>query len=115
MVITGQVSRLRSLAVAVLALAVAAVSIGGLVRADTDFREAELAHRTAYLGEARAWLERAYGLNLTDEELSEVVTTQGVTGRFDGATTLITVRGDRDSGKLVVVDRNGEEIAPVVE
>jgi hypothetical protein len=115
MVIAGHVSRMRSVAAAVVALAIAAASIGALAKADSDFRKAETAHRTAYLGEARAWLERGYGVNLTEAELSEVSTTQGISGQFEGATGFITVRGDRETGDLIVTDRNGVEIPPVEE
>ena len=113
MVIAGHVSRMRSMAGAVVALAIAALSIVGLVTADTDFRTAETAHRVAYLGEARAWLDREYGLNLTEAELSEVLTPQGVSGQFEGIAAFITVRGDRDTGNLTVTDRNGVEIPPI--
>ena len=100
---------------AVIALAIAAVSIVGLVTAGSDFREARTAHRTAYLEEARAWLERGYGINLTEEELSELLTTQGISGQFEGATAFITVRGDRDTENLVVTGRDGMEILPLQE
>jgi len=112
MLIAGHVSRMRTVAGAVLALAIAAVSIGGLITADSEFREAETAHRIAYLGEARAWLERGYGVNLTEAELSELLTTEGISGQFEGGTAFITIRGDRDTGNLVVTGRDGVAILP---
>ena len=113
MLIAGHVSRMRSVAGAVLALAIAAASVAGLTTAGAEFRKAETAHRIAYLGEARAWLERGYGVNLTEAELSELVTTQGISVQFEGATAFITIRGDRHSGNLVVTGRSGEEILPL--
>jgi len=115
MLIAGHVSRMRSMAGAVIALAIAAVSIGGLVSAGSEFRDAKTAHRTAYLEEARAWLERGYGVNLTEEDLSELLTTRGISGQFEGATAFITIRGDRDAGNLLVTGRDGEEILPLEE
>ena len=110
MVIGGQIPRIRSVPAAIVLLAIGAASIGGLVTADSDFREAESAHRTAYLEQASAWLEQGYGLSLTDEELSQLLTLQGVSGRFEGADAVLTVRGDRTTGSLSVTARNG---APV--
>ncbi|MET4580794.1 MFS family permease [Conyzicola nivalis] len=113
MLIAGHVSRMRTVAGAVLALAIAAASVAGLITAGSEFRKAETAHRIAYLGEARAWLERGYGVTLTEAELSELVTTQGISGQFEGATAFITIRGDRDTGNLLVTGRDGEEIPPL--
>jgi len=115
MLITGHVSRMRSAAGAILALAIAAVSVAGLIKADSDFREEDIAHRTAYVGEARAWLQQGYRVNLTDAELSEILTAAGISGEFEGATAFITVRGDQNSGDLVVTDRDGTVISPLKE
>jgi len=112
MVITGQTSRIRSVAAAVLLLALATVSLAGLFRADSDFREAETVHRAAYLGKASGWLEQTYGVKLSDTERSGLLMRSGISGQFDGATIFIVVRGDRDTGRLVVTDRSGTEILP---
>jgi hypothetical protein len=115
MVVKRHVSRSRWAAAAVLALAIATVSIGGLITADSNYREAETAHRIAYAGQVSAWLGREYGLDLTEAELSEVWTPQGTSGQFRGATAYLTVRGDRDTGRLVVTDRSGAQIDPIEE
>jgi len=115
MLIAGHFSRMRSMAGAVIAIAIAAVSIGGLIAAGSEFREAETAQRIAYLGEARAWLERGYGVNLTEAELSELVTTEGISGQFEGGTAFITIRGDRETGNLLVTGRDGEKVLPLDE
>ena len=112
MVIAGQTSRIRAVAAAVLALALATVSLWGLFGADADFRQAETANRAAYLGQVSEWLEHDYGVKLTETELSALLRSGGVSGQFDGATAFIVVRGDRDTGRLVVADRSGTEIPP---
>jgi hypothetical protein len=113
MVIAGHTSRIRAVAAAVLMLALATVSLAGLVRADADFREAETAHRAAYLERVSGWLEQAYGVKLAEAELSGVLMPGGIAGQFEGATAFIVVRADRDTGRLVVTDRNGAEILPI--
>ena len=113
MVIAGHTSRVRASAAAVIALALVTASLWGLFRADSDFREAETSHRAAYLEKTSAWLEQAYGVRLAEAELSEILTPGGISGRFEGATTFIVVRGDRDTGRLVVTDLNGAEILPI--
>ena len=105
--------RMRAVAAAVFTLALTTVSVWGLLRADSDFREAEIAHRAAYVERVGGWLEQAYGMKLADAELSGVLTPDGISGQFDGAATFIVVRGDIDTGRLVVTDRNGAEILPI--
>lgn len=113
MVIAGHTARIRAIAAAAIALALVTVSIWGLFRADSDFRDAETAHRAAYLERASGWLEQAYGVKLAEAELSEILTPGGITGQFEGANTFMVVRSDRDTGHLVVTDRNGAEILPI--
>jgi len=113
MMIVGHVSRIRSVAAAILTLAIAAASVWGLIKADSDFRAADIAHRIAYVEEVSVWLARGYGVILTEAELSEVLTPQGVSGQFEGATAFITIRGDSETGNLVVTDRNGVEVPPI--
>jgi hypothetical protein len=60
-----------------------------------------------------AWLEQAYGVKLAEAELSEILTPDGVSTRFEGATNDIVVRGNYDTELLVVTDRNGAEILPI--
>jgi len=113
MVVTGNTSRLRAVAAAVVTLALATVSVVGLFRADSDFREAETAHRAAYVARVGDWLEQTYGVTLADAELSGVLTPAGISGQFQGATTFMLIRGDQDTGRLVVTDRNGTEVLPI--
>jgi len=113
MVVTGNTSRLRAVAAAVVTLALATVSVVGLFRADSDFREAETAHRAAYVARVGDWLEQTYGVTLADAELSGILTPAGISGQFQGATTFMLIRGDQDTGRLVVTDRNGTEVLPI--
>ena len=113
LVITEATLRIRAVAAAVLTLALATVSLWGLFRADSDFREAETAHQAAYVERVGGWLEQAYGVKLAEAELSGILTPDGISGQFEGATTFMVVRGDPDTGRLVVTDRNGTEILPI--
>jgi hypothetical protein len=115
MVIVGQISRIRAVAAAVLMLAIATASLAGYVRADLDYREAEVAHRAAYVGRVGGWLEQAYGAKLAEAELSTIwgLRPGGISRPFEVATTFIVIRADRDTGRLVVTDRNGAAIFPI--